>query len=264
MPAPRTLTDHEITYIHAHWRTRTRSEIGRDLHIGYVLLNRYMDDHGLCMSRAESCRIRGLRRTGTTSYSAAEDAYIRAHYLDTPIKRIAKDLGRSNCGIMGRLRSMGLQLPTGVALRSMMESRFKKGQESHNKGKPMPPEIRERMKHTFFKKGNLPHNTRKDGEISIRTDRRGVQYKFIRIGLSRWESLARYVWRQEHGPIHHGHVIICEDGDTFNCDISNLRMITQAENMARNSINNYPVEIKSTIHTLSQLNKRIRHAAKQD
>lgn len=264
MPSSFKFNDQQITYIHTHCKTRTCNEIARDLRIDRGVLGRYMDEQGIRMSRTEACRLRGVRRIGFTTYSPAEDDYIRSHYLDTPIKRIAKDLGRSNCGVMGRLRAMGLELPTGVALHNMMESRFQKGRESHNKGKSMTPQMRERMQHTFYKPGNLPANTRKNGDISIRADKRGVKYKFIRIGLSRWEALARYNYRMEHGPIPHGHVIIHLDGDTLNCEPYNLGMITKAQNMLRNTIHQYPQEIKDTIHTLSTLNRKIRHAEKQN
>lgn len=264
MPAPIKITDQQIQYMHTHCRTKTAAQISRDLGLRVEVVRRYMMQHGLKLSRPEACRLRGEARIGFTSYTADDDQYIRDHYLDIPIKRIAADLGRSNCGVMGRIRAMGLQVPSEVISRNKKQSYFKKGQEARNKGVPMLPHIRERMQHTFFKKGNLPANTRADGDISIRTDKRGVKYKFIRIGLSRWEALARYNYRKEHGPIPHGHVIIHRDGDTLNCDPPNLMMITKKEHMLRNSIHNLPPEIKDTINTLSLLNKKIRRNEKQD
>lgn len=264
MPARREFTDHQIEYMHANCRTQMPKEIARALGLDAGVVYRYMHNNGIKMSRAESCRLRGQRRIGFTTYTAEEDQYIREHYLIMPIKAMANELGRSWTGIMARLRNMGLELPKEVREHNSKIGRFHPGHISHNTGKPLPEHIREKIKHTQFKPGNLPKNTLYDGALSIRADARGVPYKFIRVGLSRWESLARYNWRKAHGPIPHNHCIIYLDGDTLNCELSNLKLITRREHMLRNSIQNYPAEIKTAIHTLSRLNQKIRHAEKQD
>jgi hypothetical protein len=42
------------------------------------------------------------------------------------------------------------------------------------------------------------------------------------------------VWEAAHGPIPPGHIVIFLDGDKTNCDLSNLRLVTQAEKQMLN------------------------------
>lgn len=113
---------------------------------------------------------------------------------------------------------------------------FIKGHRTHNRGKKMSKALYKKCKPTMFKKGHLPHNAKNtsDGCIRIRTDNRGVQVKHIRIALGKWEYLSRHVWRQHNGEIPKGNIIIHKDGNSLNCDISNLQMISRAENARRN------------------------------
>jgi hypothetical protein len=86
-----------------------------------------------------------------------------------------------------------------------------------------------------FKPGHQPHNTRSDGEISIRRDTKsGISYKYIRIRKSKWALLHRITWELHHGKIPCGHVLRFLDGDTMNCDISNLECLSMSDNMNRN------------------------------
>jgi len=71
-------------------------------------------------------------------------------------------------------------------------------------------------------------------------------------------------WEAVHGLVPAGNIIVFKDRDTMNCDHTNLEMITLEENMRRNTIHNYPPEIKTTIRLLSKVNKKIRNAKKQD
>jgi hypothetical protein len=114
------------------------------------------------------------------------------------------------------------------------EGSFKKGQTSPNKGKKMTKEVYQKAQTTMFKKGDLPHNTKHDGYISIRSDTKGKKYKYIRIRKGKWVQLHRYVWEQQKGPIPKGMIIIFKDKDSMNCDINNLQMISRAENARRN------------------------------
>lgn len=197
-------------------------------------------------------------------FTTSEDTYIRKHYLTKPIKRIASDMGRSYCGVMGRIKKMQLTIPPDVTDRHKKVGRFKPGHVSHNKGVAMDPAVYEKAKKTFFKKGNLPHNTLHDGAITIRKDRRGIPHKFIRIKLGVWKHLSRHNWEQEHGVIPRSHMIIFKDGDTLNCDISNLRMISKADNAMRNQMHHYPPEVKEVIVLNNKLKRKIRHAKKQN
>jgi len=139
--------------------------------------------------------------------------------------------------------------------------RFKKGHIPANKGKKlheyMNPETVEKVKKTCFKNGHLPKNTKEDGAISIRKDRAGRYYQFIRLSLSKWVHLHVHLYREKYGNIPKGYVVAFKDRNTMNCVIENLELITRKELMARNQIHHYPEEIKQTIRTLSKLKKLI-------
>lgn len=130
-------------------------------------------------------------------------------------------------------------------------SRFKKGQVSWNKGKKI--KVTPAMESTFFKKGNKPHNTKHNGFISTRGD-----YKWIRIKERHWKQLHRYTWEQNNGPIPEGFNIVFRDGNSLNCDIDNLMLVSNEELMRANTIMNYPEDLRDTMRTLGRLKQTIR------
>lgn len=112
---------------------------------------------------------------------------------------------------------------------------FKKGTTPPNKGKKqkdfMSKEAIERTKATRFKKGQLPKNTLHDYAITERRDKNGRIYKYIRIDLAKWIPYHRYLWEQHNGPIPKGYNIQFRDGNTLNCEIDNLYMISRGKQM---------------------------------
>lgn len=113
---------------------------------------------------------------------------------------------------------------------------FKRGHRAWNKGIKKPYKGGEA---TRFTKGHLPHNTRKDFDTRICRDKCGKDYKMIRISLGKWEYYHRYVWT-----LHYGHpgknIIRFKDGNTMNCDIENLMLITRGENARLNTLTRKP------------------------
>lgn len=119
--------------------------------------------------------------------------------------------------------------------------RFQKGNVPFNKGlkisEYMSAKSIERTKATRFKSGELHGRskrnkrevgsikTAKDGTVLIKTNekRESGAYKFI--------PFARYVWEQHNGKIPEGFVIRHADGNKLNNDISNLRLVSQAQNV---------------------------------
>lgn len=113
---------------------------------------------------------------------------------------------------------------------------FSKGHTPWNYGKKIPT-VSENARKTQFKKGFTPRNALQDGAIVVRQriDRATLPQKFIRVGPRKWEQLSRHTWIKHHGPIPPGHCVSFIDGNSLNCDIENLRLITRKENMLRNS-----------------------------
>jgi hypothetical protein len=144
---------------------------------------------------------------------------------------------------------------------------FQPGHPPMNKGKKLAdyckPESIERMRATQFKKGQRPHNTRSDHEISIRADKRGVQYRFIRVGLGTWIPLLRYNWELLHGPIAPGMNLIHADGDSLNDAVENGVLLSNADLMKKNTYHNYGKDIASVIQLRGALTRQINKATKK-
>ena len=129
----------------------------------------------------------------------------------------------------------------------------------------------EKCKKTMFKKGQLPKNTfPNDGVITIRhvhpDSNNTKSYKWIRISLGKWKLLHKHIWEHINGPVPKNHCLWFKDGNSMNCVIENLELITRAENARRNhnKFLAYPEELKSTIKVISKINKKLKeHGTKQ-
>lgn len=201
-------------------------------------------------------------------FTAKEDAMIRRLYLTTPAKRIAKMLGRSDGTVRQRMAVIGIKVPKEVAERFKAQSRFKPGHTPLNAGKTwdefMPKESQERSRKGTFQKGRLPHNTKADGVISIRTDKEGREYQWIRISKAKWKMLHVYNWEKVNGEVPNGMIIVFKDGDRMNCHISNLECITLQENMRRNSYwINMPRDMAHVVQLRGAITRKINKHIKK-
>lgn len=131
--------------------------------------------------------------------------------------------------------------------------RFVKNHIPFNKGKSMDPETYQKIKHTFIKKGNIPHNTKYDGYTRISKD----GYIEVRVRPGKFMLMHRKVWIDHHGEIPKSHAVSFIDGNKLNVDISNLKLISRAELCCRNMIHKYPENIKELIKLNNKLKKQI-------
>lgn len=117
---------------------------------------------------------------------------------------------------------------------------------------------------TQFKKGNVPANTLHDGAITIRLDTnqrtaRKIAYRHIRVSKGRWQYYHRYLWEQAHGPIPKGIPLVFKNGNTLDCRLENLELISRKELLKRNrnrekaaqSLRETWAEGNHGVHTLS-------------
>ena len=87
----------------------------------------------------------------------------------------------------------------------------------------------------WFKKGRLPHNTLYDGAIKLRAKKgKNEMYLYIRLSCANWEMLHKVVWVKQYGQITPGYCIRFKDGNSLNCQIENLEMVSRAEHLTKN------------------------------
>ena len=109
-----------------------------------------------------------------------------------------------------------------------------------------------------FKKGAVPHNTTCDGHISVTIDKRGVKQLRIRISEKNHEFLSRHNYRKAFGEIPPGGVIKFKDGDTMNCDPSNLECVSRVLHMLLNSKHRYTRDIAEVKEVICYIKQEIK------
>lgn len=264
----------EKIFIENNYLSMSSKMIAAELKVNRGVIQRYLKKNKLLVPREilNQFKIDGINKRHDQKKHYADEIII-AEYLKTPIKTLANKIGRSDSYVKGRIKKLKLNIPESIIEQRKIDSRIKKGNIPANKGikqsNYMSPEMIERTKATRFKKGQIPHNAIgfKDGDIVIRHShkkRNCPPYKWIRIGKGKWEMYHVYLWKQHNGQIPDGHIIVFKDKNTMNVIIENLDCITKKENMMRNSIHQYPEEIKKTIQTLSLITRKINRHEKQN
>ena len=192
--------------------------------------------------------------------------HIKERYPHESSKVIAQDLNISLSKVYNIAFNLGIK-KTAEYLKSMAINtnlsqtgrahQYKKGDVPYNKGVKMPDEVYEKVKPTMFKPGIVPHNTRPVGSIRVQEKAGEIPYKYIKVGNRNWHLLHRYNWEQVNGKIDKGMILRFKDGNTMNCEVNNLELLTQQQNMARNTMHQYPAEIKEVLKLRNKLNKLI-------
>jgi len=70
------------------------------------------------------------------------------------------------------------------------------------------------------------------------------------------------IWQEAHGPVPKGHIIVFRDGNLENLSLDNLECISRAENMRRNTVCNYPHELREVIRLRGLINRQINKRAR--
>lgn len=208
-------------------------------------------------------------------FTAEEKERIEREYPNTPTEQLALALGCPTYCIYGYAYRKGLA-KTAEYLNSPESGRrlkgykgnattFRKGNIPANKGKKMDESLRAKVARTWFKSGHMPHNTRHDGHISARKDKTGRVYLHVRVELGKYILLHRHIWEQANGEIPPKHVVTFKDGDTMNCSIDNLELITMKENRRRNSFYEHvPPELQPVKRLVASVKQRITKQQKRD
>jgi len=204
-----------------------------------------------------------------TFWTKQEIKFITDNYSDMNTADIATILNRPLSGVYGKAYTMGLKKSKDYMTKLLaIESaklkelgktyQFKTGNVPYNYGQKMSTILYEKCQKTMFKKGQKPHNTRKEGEESKSTD----GYTYVKIADNDWRLKHRVIWEKINGPIPDNHIVVFKDNNLTNFDINNLQLITKADNMLRNTIHQYPQPIQDIIKLNNKLKKKIN--AKQN
>lgn len=119
-----------------------------------------------------------------------------------------------------------------------LTGRWEKGEPAWNKGKHwddfMSSEAQRNSRKTCFKKGIVPKNSKPVGCIKMRKD--GYLWIKLRDGQKRenWTQLHRHIWEQSNGPIPKKHKLVFLDGDTRNCSLENLMLVSESDLLIAN------------------------------
>lgn len=201
-------------------------------------------------------------------WTSQDIATLRRLYAETPTVEIGERLGRHIESIYEKANRLGLKKsPHYMRARHGEQvkrigagTRFLPGQPAWNKGMHYVPGGA--CADTQFRPGNTPHNWAPVGTYRINRD--GYldrKVSDLRRGARDWEAVHRLVWKEAHGEIPAGHIVVFQPGrhSTVLEDITPdaLELITRRELMARNSVHRYPEEIKQAIRQLGVLHRRI-------
>ena len=188
-------------------------------------------------------------------YTKEKEDYLIKNYANTRNRDLAEILNVTEGSIQGRAFKLGLKKCPEFMERCSSVSYFKKGHIPYSKGKKqtefMSPEAIERTKATRFQKGSLPFNY-KGGEHLTKDG-----YIMKSLGESKKILKHKYVWENKNGKIPKGYCLWFKDGDRTNCSIENLELISQCENMLRNSKYNYPREVIPSMILVNKVKKQL-------
>lgn len=200
----------------------------------------------------------GLRRKVNVHHpwTQRQISYLKKHYADTPLDVLIEKTKHCQESIYNKAAALGLkkshefksEFGRRVAASPKSQAcRFGKGHEPFNKGKRdyefRSKEAIERCAATQFKKGSRPHNTRPVGyECYRRVGKTG--YVYIKVSDdAKMVMKHRWVWEQAHGEIPDGYNIAFRDGDTRNCSLDNLELVSR-EDAARRTIEKETPEVR--------------------
>lgn len=248
-------TEKEINFLREHYLSMTHKEIAE-------VLNR--------TAKSVKAKAKVLKFAKPRfRFTSAQIIELKEKYADTNAKELAQKFGCPLSSIYGKAQELKLKKSSEfvreTARRQMSEptaraklTQFRKGLTPWSKGKKL--ETRGRSGETQFKKGQKPHNHLQVGHILPVSNSSYLKIKIAE--PNRWEFLHRFNWTEISGEIPKGFTVVFKDGNPQNCEIDNLEMISRKDLMLRNTIHNYPDELKETIQLLGRLKRRINKRSK--
>lgn len=210
----------------------------------------------------------GLRRHNRFVWTGERVQELREMFGNKPTAEIADYFGLSPHSISVKAANLGLkkdaryldtlQKSLGAQLTiNGSQKRFQKGQKPWCAGKKIG--TRGRSAETQFKKGQMPQNHLKIGEIR----KPGGYWKIKIVEPNIWEFLHIHIWKKAHGEVPKDMCIVFKDKNIDNCVIENLDCLTRGELLKGHSIHTLPDELKQLYWTLGRLNRVINKKEKE-
>ena len=168
------------------------------------------------------------------NWTGGEKEFLRQYVASHTWKETAEEFNRRfGCNLTkDAVKAAGER----YGIRTGRDGRFQKGTVPPNKGKKMQPEQYAKCAATMFKKGQTLVNHKPVGTVSVRrNNKRGQQYVYEKVAEPNvWKIKHVLEWERHNGPVPKGMIIIFADGNPLNTDISNLVMISRAQNVVMN------------------------------
>lgn len=252
------LSQELVDYIVTQSQLKSGKKIAKDLGFSVEVVKRVYRENNIVITREQSLKFRSESKKGQTTFTPEEDAFIKENYLTISVKTIASILNRSGCGIYGRLAAMDLKIPEEIIEQRVKDSFYKKGDKPWNTGKKLTPEQRKKIEHTWFTKGHIPGNSFSDWQEVIRKDSRGREYWMIKIP-EQTKIIMKHIWlwKQHNGKIPKGYNVVFINGNSLDCRIENLECISNEELMLRNSVHQLPNELKEIVMLKGKITRQI-------
>jgi hypothetical protein len=215
------------------------------------------------------------RRRGPRQLWSEEDiAWLVALWPDVKSALVAEALGRRLTQCYGMAGKLGLKKsaeyltgPDACRLRREdspgIAYRFKPGIVPWNTGMKGWT-AGGRSAETRFKKCQKPANWLPIGSHRLMDGY--LQRKMTDTGYPPrdWVGVHILLWQEHHGPVPAGHKLRFRNGDKTDIRIENIELITDAENMRRNSYHtNYPPELCRVIQLRGALVRKINKRSKK-
>lgn len=198
--------------------------------------------------------------------------YLKNNYENVRTQEIALKLNISISSVYNKAFSLGLKKSLDFIKENSRENWknnlkaqqnvYKKGRVSENKGKKqhefMSQESIERTKSTRFQKDHIPHNSKVDGDEVIRKYSSGNEYLMIKLPQNRklvYKHL--WVWESTNGEVPKGFNVVFKNGNTLDCRLENLEMLSNSELMSKNSMQRFPEELRQLIQLKGALKRQI-------
>lgn len=201
-------------------------------------------------------------------WTPEEDAELKRLYAtEASVREIGVALKRTKPSIKNRVHVLALKKSEGHT----NAGRFLPGQTSWNKGRKGV--CAEGCKATQFKAGRPAHEAANYLPIgSLRVCRDGYLERKVTddpglFPARRWVAVHRLVWEAENGPIPPGHVVVFRPRMHTDIEaeitVDRLELITRRELMARNTVHNYPQELRQVIRQKAVLTRKINDMTRE-